>query len=350
MTGAQQVGTTIFGDKIYIKEDALIVELLGTKRVASSSMVNGGCVDGMKYLYNYSYSSSPLVKTKTVAKMQAPNLEVHYQQLTQDLGLPLETTVAMGTAAKLEERAEVTKSFADIKVSAIITAGVDYNGGRAGDPPSYDEFFGENLPAPGTINIMLFIDAQLPCGVLNQAVITATEAKTCALQELQAGSHYSSGLATGSGTDTIMVISNLDARHTLYDAGQHSQLGSLIGQVVKEATKLALSYHGEGMTPQRQGSLQWQGYRYGITPHALSDKFVALYGNKPSPHEVDEVMHSSKVVAYMAPVMHLRDQLEWGIVCIENYATIRDQYLSVFLRVFDDSRMAQALAELLREI
>lgn len=113
----------------------------------------------------------------------------------------------------------------------------------AGDPPSYDELLGTNLkPTPGTINIMLFnIDAKLPCGVLNQAIITATDMKAVALQELQVGSHYSSGIATGSGTDTIMVVvSNLDAPHPLYDAGKHSQLGSIIGRVVIEAYKKSI--------------------------------------------------------------------------------------------------------------
>lgn len=344
------VGTTICGDKMYIKGDAFVVELYGQKRVASSSMVNGGCRDGMRYLYNYTYCHSPLVQNKIESKMEEANLEEHYIALTKEIGLPFETTIAMGTAAKLEERAEVTHSFYGISVSAIVTAGVDHNGGRAGDPPSYDELLGTNLkPTPGTINIMLFIDAKLPCGVLNQAIITATEAKAVALQELQAGSHYSSGIATGSGTDTIMVVSNSDAPHPLYDAGKHSQLGSIIGRVVIEATKKALSYHGEGMTRERQATLLWQGYRYGITIQALERVYMRLYCTAPSPKEMESLMTNRGVAPYIAPILHLRDQLEWGLITLKEYEMVRNQYLEVFLKSQDYSHISQALMTFIRE-
>lgn len=149
-----RVGDTICGDRVYLVNEALIVALEGRKRVASSSPLNGGCHDEMKYLYNYSYSSSPLVQNKVVTKMEAPNLCEHYRLLTRELGLPVEQTVAIGTAAKLEERAEVMDSFHGVQVEAIVTAGIDHNGGRAGDPPSYDELTGENLLPPLVLSIL----------------------------------------------------------------------------------------------------------------------------------------------------------------------------------------------------
>ena len=345
------VGTTICGDRIYLAGEALVVALEGRKRVASSSPLNGGCREGMKYLYNYSYSSSPLVQNKVVTKMEAPNLCEHYRLLTKELGLPVEQTVAMGTAAKLEERAEVMDSFHGIQVEAIVTAGIDHNGGRAGDPPSYDELTGENLlPPPGTINIMLFIDAQLPEGVLTQAIITATEAKSAALQELQAGSCYSRGLATGSGTDTIMVVSNLEAPTMLYDAGLHSCLGSTIGRVVKEAVQKALKFHGIGMTPQRQGSLLWQGKRFGITREVLEKRYIALYGVAPQREQIDQLLCSKEVIAYIAPLLHLREQMGWGLIPKETYQRVLSDYFNAFIQSQGKDPLASLLVELIKEL
>lgn len=58
----------------------------------------------------------------------------------------------------------------------------------------------------GTINILLHIDADLAPGALVNALVTCTEAKTAAIQELLAPSRYSHGLATGSGTDGTIVV------------------------------------------------------------------------------------------------------------------------------------------------
>jgi len=73
---------------------------------------------------------------------------------------------------------------------------------------------------------MLVIDADLPPGIMARALVTCTEAKTAAIQELMAGSNYSNGLATGSGTDQTIVIANPASELYFEGAGKHSKLGS----------------------------------------------------------------------------------------------------------------------------
>ncbi|MBR8730846.1 hypothetical protein IX308_000918 [Porphyromonas levii] len=337
------------GDTISITHQAIIVHLAGLRDVVSSAAHNGGSRKDLTHLYNYTYAHSPLVQNKVVCKMESPNLQSHYARLTQELGLPVETTAGMGTAALLEDAALCTSSFENIHLSTIVTAGVDHNGGRAGDPPSYDEFTGENLPPSGTINIMLFIDAHLPAGTAVQAIITATEAKSAALQELQAGSLYSSGIATGSGTDTIMVVTRPDASDTLYDAGHHSRLGSTIGQLVKQAVKQALGHHDNGMTPSRQASLLWQGFRHGITLASLSSESQRLYGDLPGHLQVEQILKDPQILAYCAPLLHLRDQYDWGILNEKQFATVYRQYLHHFCQAYQlpiTDNLISALAHL----
>ena len=74
--------------------------------------------------------------------------------------------------------------FKDMNVYAIVTAGVEDNAMRM----SVDEgMFYE----PGTINIILLTNMKLSPRAMVRAVITATEAKTAALQDLDVRSSYS---------------------------------------------------------------------------------------------------------------------------------------------------------------
>ena len=53
---------------------------------------------------------------------------------------------------------------------------------------------------------MLLLDCDMPEGVMARALVTCTEAKTAAIQELLEGSKYSNGIATGSGTDQTIIM------------------------------------------------------------------------------------------------------------------------------------------------
>ena len=190
----------------------------------------------------------------------------------------------MGTAALIENHARAERTYHGVTVQAIATAGIDVNGGRAGDKASYDEFEQRSLlPPPGTINVFLFIDAYLDPGALTRALITATEAKAAALQELMAPSRYSEGLATGSGTDSLIAVCNEESPVVLYGAGKHVLLGEMIGQSVKEAVTKALERQS-GMNAQRQSSFLQQGIRYGLGIEDL----LALYQARYSASAQDE--------------------------------------------------------------
>ena len=71
------------------------------------------------------------------------------------------------------------------------------------------------LPKPGTINIILLTNVSLTWGAMARAIMTATEAKTAALQDLNYKSTPSPQIqATGTGTDNMIVVSGVNPEHS----------------------------------------------------------------------------------------------------------------------------------------
>ena len=146
------------------------------------------------------------------------------------------TSAARASARQPTCAMHVTKEacFGDLTVVAVCTGGAETNAGRAGDPASvyerdglYEKVSAEEPVLRGTINTMLFISRELTPAALVDAVMTATEAKTAALQEINVGSRYSDGLATGTGTDQIGIAARLRTGRPLASAGNIRFLGSL---------------------------------------------------------------------------------------------------------------------------
>ena len=95
--------------------------------------------------------------------------------------------------------------------------------------------------APGTINIILLTNATLSDGAMARAIITATEAKTAALQDLDVRSTFTNqNQATGTGTDNIIVVSGKGLGKPLGSTGGHTKMGELIAVSTKIAVTEAI--------------------------------------------------------------------------------------------------------------
>ena len=164
--------------------------------------------------------------------------------IEKSLGLNYETVAYMATIVSIESAVFSTQTYDELSVSAVATASLELNGGRVGEPATSYEKRGESIMLnPGTINIMVFVNADMSPGCLAQAMVVAVEAKTAVLQELLAGSMRSSRIATGSGTDNMMIIANTESDNLLTYAGQHGKLGELIGVTVMDAVRQSLDRH-----------------------------------------------------------------------------------------------------------
>lgn len=310
---------TTMGDTVLRYSDAIVLQFNGNRNVASTSALNGGARSDLKFAFNKSCGRE--LHGKTCPGLKGATHVEHFATIAGELGLVADESTGMGTAALVENMAVVSESYNELSVTAMVTAGVDVNGGRAGDVARYDELTKQHInisPSSGTINMFLLINANVPDGTLTRAIVTATEAKSVALQELMANSMYSTGLATGSGTDSTIAVGNLDSPIYLENAGKHCKLGELIGTAVIKAVKDALDRQS-GMNIVRQSSVLWQNKRYGITADKIWMYYTHIFGAESLSRELFDVNlancdRNKTVVAYMASAVHLIDQYSWGLL------------------------------------
>lgn len=91
----------------------------------------------------------------------------------------------------------------------------------------------------GTINTWVIINGKLSDEAFIQAMITATEAKTKALQERQVVDAKTGTLATGTATDSLLIAATQVGTQLPY-AGPITEIGKLIGRGVFETTIQAI--------------------------------------------------------------------------------------------------------------
>jgi adenosylcobinamide hydrolase len=314
---------------------ALIIELNEAARVLSTSHLNGGYRDNIRYLFNFcEVFDSP----DNRCEMRAPTNEGHLSSIAEELDLNPALTTGLSTAAHMRHIRPHSEHYRDFSVTAIATAGIDVNGSRVGDPACWHEKDGVPvLEKPGTINIILLIDADLTQGAMARALVTCTEAKVAALQEVQAPSLYSSGLATGSGTDGTIVVCNSASATNLTSAGHHSKLGEFVGRVVKDTMKEALVAE-DGVDKYTGGSALKRLRRFGLTEDRLMQIYRAsraqiakVDANSTNLAKASEAAFFLRIkqldsdpgfIARVSVFANLLDLLQWNLIGIEDASRI----------------------------
>ncbi len=256
----KMIHKTASDEEIYRNDNSIIVMLPKNRNAITTSYVNGGYQENLQAVFNH--QPDPAAGHHS-HDLEGGSIEAYIRIHAGRLGLDPDRVAAMLTAANMKNASLVVHSFRDLEITAVITAGIEVNGGRAGDPATWHEENANMVYVGGTINIILIVNAHLPAHALSNAIITATEAKTVAIQQLMAPSKYSNGIATGSGTDQICIISNMDSPNVITWAGKHSKLGELIGRCVIEATTEGLARQ-TGLTPDSQRDMLVRLERFGI--------------------------------------------------------------------------------------
>lgn len=153
-----------------------------------------------------------------------PVEEMH--QFLKSVGPEEKSIAGLMTSAWIKDVGHSSLSIGELSVSSWVTAGFS-NRTRAGLTLDESKLY------PGTINLIVVIDGHLTDAAMVNAVITATEAKAAALQELDI--RLSTGeLATGTSTDAIVIGCTGHSSERNY-AGTATQLGFLVGKTVYEA-------------------------------------------------------------------------------------------------------------------
>ncbi|GMK42526.1 adenosylcobinamide amidohydrolase [Paenibacillus sp. CCS19] len=143
-------------------------------------------------------------------------------------GLELKRSVVLMTAAKLTHASVEEIADSHFKLICITTSGTR-NAARAGSDRTV-------YPAwrAGTINTMLLFDGQMTDAAMVNALMTATEAKAAALQDIGLRDADNGLIATGTSTDAVILgVSGSSAYGAVHEyAGTATELGAAIGRLV----------------------------------------------------------------------------------------------------------------------
>lgn len=274
----------------------LVADLRTQHQVLSTSVCGGGLCDDIRYLVNHQSCEGSGHEARFVLIKQLGE-DGYHRQVCDELELDAGTVALMGTAANMNYAACVVETYQELRVCAVVTAGVEGNAGCAGDPASWheeDAGWVEKHPHEGTINTILLINWPMTPGAMARAVVTMTEGKSAALRDLAVSSRYSQDLATGTGTDQYCIAVPLDETKTpKTNAGHHSKLGELIGTAVRKATLEALRWQN-GLEPSYTRGVMHALKRFGFE----EDHFFEAMASRLEPDDLVLMKRNLKPVLY----------------------------------------------------
>ena len=147
------------------------------------------------------------------------------QHYLNDRQYPLKTSVGLQTAACLQRASLMFIETQHFACLCCVTVGTG-NAVRAGQSrPTFSAYI------PGTVNCMVLIDAKMTNSAMVNMLITITEAKTAALQDI--GIHDSTNGLLATGTTTDAVIVGVSQSHKYDNTYQYAGTATDIGHCVE---------------------------------------------------------------------------------------------------------------------
>ena len=210
--------------RLVVKENVLAVICDSPLKTVSSAFYQGGH-NQLKAVLNVGVPDGYSDRSLHLDPLELITSSAAKLGLTQDY-------LAMVTAAKISNYSLVTRKLEDFSVSVAATAGCKH-GESSGEEMNVKEIGG------GTINVIVFIDADPSDSCMVASVITATEAKSAVLRDFDVRSLYTGDSATGSITDSVTVVTSGKGKAINY-AGPASKLGKAVGYCTRKAVAEAL--------------------------------------------------------------------------------------------------------------
>lgn len=223
------------------------------------------------------------------------------------IGKSRETSSFLFTGADMENLSVQKAQFRDMAVYALVTGGVESNAVRmAVDKGEFYE--------PGTINMLIMTNMRLTARARARAIISATEAKTAAMQDLDVRSVFgpARNQATGTGTDEIIVVGGRGT--TVDNAGGHCKMGELIAKAAYDGVKDAVRRQN-GVIAGRTVLLRLQ--ERGLDLHALlgNCNFTTFQdGDLQGPARLEDLLLQPRYASFVEVAFVLSDAYEKGQV------------------------------------
>jgi len=184
---------------------------------------------------------------------------------------PRKSSCMLLTGADMKNLVIVSKKHKDLTIHALTTAGVQSNAMRMSkDTGAYFK--------AGTINVIIMSNRKLSKKAMTRALITATEAKTAALQDMDIRSAYTPMIhpATGTGTDNIVIVQGTTGS-IIDQTGGHTKAGELIAKAVYDSVQQAI-FKQNGISVTR--SIFFRLKERKISLHGLLDTCDCNQGKK----------------------------------------------------------------------
>lgn len=167
------------------------------------------------------------------------NYDVYVNKILSDLNLSSTKTAMILTGADMDNLVLKKEEYREFKVFALATAGTKSNAQRIGVDKAGSLEREGRFERLGTINVIVLTNASLSEGAMARGIITLTEAKIIALEDLDIRSSYNPEIrATGTGTDNAIIASGEGPR--INYLGGHAKMGELMARAVTSAVKEAI--------------------------------------------------------------------------------------------------------------
>ncbi|MDR2699877.1 MAG: adenosylcobinamide amidohydrolase [Nitrososphaerota archaeon] len=215
--------------------------------------------------------------------------------------------IAMLTAAKIQNLSVATRQIGDITITAITTAGWRH-GESAGEDIENSHY------AHGTINIIVVLNANPTDSCLVSLFLTATEAKTAAMNDYDIRSRYSGDVATGTITDSLSVaVTGVGEQLEL--GGPASTIGQLVGSAVRQAVKEAADKQ-EGQHKGRTITRRLSERHLSLDYLATEFSKIQIFGDKKTViSTLEQVLASSSISAiFLLAAAKLDDDFKKGLI------------------------------------
>jgi adenosylcobinamide hydrolase len=204
------------------------VEFSIPHQVMSSAVLNGGLV-----------YADHLVNLKVPKCQTAPSSpELTLTKYCKDAHWD-GNNVGMMTAASMDSFRMAKESAQGIDIVVLVTSGLS-NPRRVGDRAEHRIMAAEPEEI-GTINIIMITSAKLTGAAMVEALLIVTEAKTAALQDAGIKSSVSNKIATGTGTDSVAVVSG-HGSDTVNYCGKHVLFGEILGRMVTDTVASSIAW------------------------------------------------------------------------------------------------------------
>ena len=287
--------------KLVTEENVLAIISDAPLNTVSSAIYNGGCK-----------------KVKAILNIQVPegysDQHLHkdpmhlVRESSRKIGV-YDKYLAMITAAKIINMSHVVKSDNDVVVNVVATAGASH-GESAGEEIDVEQ-------TEGTINIIVVVNGNPTNSCLVAAFVTATEAKTAALNDLDIRSRYSGDAATGTITDSLSVATT-NTGPAIELGGPASKLGQLVAFCVRQAVKEAVKKQ-DGTTTSRSVAARFKARH--LTPEKMASELSKIetlnMNEKALANKLMEIFHEPLYASFLMAAVKLDDDVERGLIPVE---------------------------------